>query len=103
MLAVIELWWNQFIVKKGDVIDVKKINKEVNSNFYVPALLVSDDEWKDTKVWTPEVQESKIELKIKEHLLWDKVRVFKMKSKKRYMRNIWYRADLTRLEILSIK
>ncbi|MDR3151200.1 MAG: bL21 family ribosomal protein [Candidatus Peribacteria bacterium] len=30
------------------------------------------------------------------------MRVFKMKSKKRYMRNKGFRADLTKLEILSI-
>jgi large subunit ribosomal protein L21 len=102
MLAVIKLWWNQFIVKKGDIIDVKKIDKEVNSNFSVPALLLSDEEWKETKIWTPEVETSKVELKVKEQFLWDKVRVFKMKSKKRYMKNTWFRADLTKLEVLSI-
>jgi large subunit ribosomal protein L21 len=102
MLAVVELWWNQFIVKKGDIIDVKSIDKELNSTFSVKALLISDEEGKETKVWTPEVETSKVELKVKEQFLWDKVRVFKMKSKKRYMRNTWFRADLTKLEVLSI-
>ena len=54
MLAVIELWGNQFTVKEWDIIDVKKL------------------------------------------------RVFKMKSKKRYMRNNWFRARLTKLEVISI-
>jgi ribosomal protein L21 len=102
MLAVVELWWNQFIVKVGDIIDVKKIDKEVNSNFSVSALLVSDEEWKETKIWTSEAEAWKVELKVKEQFLWDKVRVFKMKSKKRYMRNTWFRPDLTKLEVLSI-
>ena len=102
MLAVVELWWNQFIVREGDIIDVKKIDKEINSNFNVEALLVSDEEWKDTKVWTPTVSASKIEFKVKEHYLGEKVRVFKIKSKKRYMKNTWFRAHLTKLEVLSI-
>jgi ribosomal protein L21 len=34
--------------------------------------------------------------------LWDKVRVFKMKSKKRYKRNVGFRPALTKLEVLSI-
>ena len=49
MLAVIELGGNQFTVKKGDVIDVKKLDKEVSSTFDVEALLVSDDDWKEQK------------------------------------------------------
>jgi large subunit ribosomal protein L21 len=102
MLAVIEMWWNQFIIKKGDTIDVKKIDKEEGSVFSVQPLLISDEEWKETKIWTPEVEWAKVELKVKEQFLWDKIRVFKMKSKKRYMRNKGFRADLTKLEILSI-
>lgn len=102
MLAVIELGGNQFTVKKGDVIDVKKLDKEVSSTFDVEALLVSDDDWKETKVWTPFVSGSKVELKVLEQFKWEKVRVFKMKSKKRYMRNNWFRAHLTKLEVISI-
>ena len=86
MLAVIELWGNQFTVKQWDIIDVKKLDKEINASFDVSAMLVSDEEGKETKVW----------------FKWKKVRVFKMKSKKRYMRNNWFRARLTKLEVISI-
>lgn len=102
MLAVIELWWNQFTVKAGDIIDVKKLDKEVNSKFSVEAMLVSDEDWKETKVWTPVVEGSKIELKVLEQYKWVKVRVFKMKSKKRYMKNTGFRPHLTKLEVLSV-
>lgn len=102
MLAVVELGWNQFTVKKGDIIDVKKIDKELNSVFSVEALLVSDEEGTNTKVWTPFVSGSKVELKVLEQFKWEKVRVFKMKSKKRYMRNTGFRAHLTKLEVVSI-
>lgn len=102
MLAVIELGWNQFIVRKGDVIDVKKLDKEVNSTFDIEALLISDEEGKDTKVWTPLVAGSKVEFKVKEQFLGEKVRVFKMKSKKRYMKNKGFRPHLTKLEVIGI-
>lgn len=102
MLAVIELWWNQFIVREWDVIEVKNIDKEINSKFSVEAFLISDEEWKDTKVWTPFVETSKVEFKVKENFSWDKIRVFKMKSKKRYMKNTGFRPSLTKLEVLSI-
>ena len=103
MLAVIELGWNQFIVRKGDVIDVKKI-KDVKAGKKVTteALLISDEEGKETKIWAPTVKGSKVEFKIIEEYKWEKVRVFKMKAKKRYTRNKWFRPTLTKIEILSI-
>lgn len=102
MLAVLELGGNQFTVTAGDIIDVKKIDKEVGSTFNMEALLVSDLDGKNTQVWTPTVAGSKIELKVVEQFKGQKVRVFKMKSKKRYMKNVGFRAHLTKLEVLSV-
>lgn len=102
MLAVIELGWNQFIVRVWDVIDVKKLDKQVGENIEVTAMLVSDEEWNNVKVWTPLVEGSKIELKVLDQYKGEKIRVFKMKSKKRYARNRWFRPHLTKLEILNI-
>ncbi len=102
MLAVIELWWNQFIVRKGDIIDVKKQNIEVKSIITTEALLVSDEEGKETKVGIPTVKGSKVELKVLEQFKGSKIRVFKMKAKKRFSKNTWFRPQLTKLEVLSI-
>lgn len=102
MLAVVELGGNQFIVRKGDVIDVKKLAKEVNDNLSVEAMLISDEEWKELKVWAPLLSGSKVEFKVLEQFKDEKVRVFKMKAKKRYVRNIWFRASMTKLEVLNI-
>jgi large subunit ribosomal protein L21 len=102
MLAVIELGGNQFIVREGDVIDVKKLDKEINETITTEALLVSDEEGKETKVGTPTVEGSKVEFKVVDQFKGDKVRVFKMKSKKRYARNKGFRPHLTKIEVLSI-
>lgn len=102
MLAVIELGWNQFTVKKGDIIEVKHQDIAVDSVLTVKALLVSDEEGKNVKVGTPVVEDSKIELKVLDQFKWEKVRVFKMKSKKRYARNKGFRPELTELEVLNI-
>lgn len=102
MLAVIELGWNQFIVRQGDVIDVKKLDKQIWETLSVDAMLVSDEDGKDVKVWTPFVKGSKVEVKVLEQFKDEKVRVFKMKAKKRYTRNLWFRASLTKLEVLNI-
>ena len=105
MLAVIELGWNQFIVRKGDVIDVKKLTQyQGKKTGKTEALLVSDEDGKEVKVWTPLVEGSEVKFKIlDEAFKWEKVRVFKMKSKKRYMRNKGFRPTLTKIEITSIK
>ncbi len=102
MIAVIELGWNQFTVKVGDIIDVKKLQADVDSKGKTDVLLLSDEEWKDTKVGTPLVKGSKVEYKVLEQFKGKKVRVFKMKAKKRMMKNVWFRPSLTKIEILSI-
>ncbi len=102
MIAVIELGWNQFTVKVGDIIDVKKLAQEVNATISQEALLLSDEEGKDTKVGTPTVVGSKVEFKVLEQYKGEKVRVFKKKSKKWYTRNKGFRAHLTKLEVLSV-
>ena len=102
MLAVVELGWNQFIVRKGDVIDVKKLDKQVGDTLSIQAMLVSDEEGNDVKVGTPVVGGSQVELKVLDQFKDEKVRVFKMKAKKRYTRNVWFRAHLTKLEVLNI-
>ncbi len=102
MLAVIELGGNQFTVRTWDIIDVKKLAKEVWDSLTVESMLLSDEEWSDVKVGTPFVSWSKVELKVLDQYKWEKVRVFKMKAKKRYVRNKWFRPHLTKLEVLSI-
>ncbi|MCH2189028.1 50S ribosomal protein L21 [Candidatus Gracilibacteria bacterium] len=102
MLAVIEVGGNQFIVRKGDIIETKKQDAEVKAKITVPALLISDEEGKETKVGTPLVEGSKVELKVLDQTKGEKVRVFKMKSKKRYMRNKGFRPSITQFEVVSV-
>lgn len=102
MLAVIELGWNQFTVKVWDVIDVKRQDAETGTNMTVEAMLIASEDGKDVKVWTPTVSWSKVELKVVDEHKWDKITVFKMKSKKRYARTKWFRPIETKLEVMSI-
>lgn len=102
MLAVIEIGWNQFIVRKDDEIEVKKQDLAVGKKMTIEALLLSDEEGKTTKIGEPFVEWSKIELKVLEQKRAKKVRVFKMKSKKRYMKNTGFKAHITTLKVTSI-
>ena len=80
----------------------KKIDKEIDSTFTVQAMLVSDEDGANTQVGTPLIEASKVELKVLDQFKAEKVRVFKMKSKKRQMKNNGFRAQLTKLEVLSV-
>ncbi len=102
MLAVLELGWSQYIVKVWDVIEVDNQNEEIWLVINKKALLIADEDWENTKIGTPLLDTSKVELKVLENFKWDKVRVFKMKSKKRYARTKWFRPNMTKLEVLSI-
>lgn len=102
MLAVVELGGSQFTVSQGDIIDVKKIDKDVDTTFSQEALLLSDEDGNNTQIGAPFVAGSKVEFKVLEQYKWKKVRVFKMKSKKRQMKNNGFRPHLTKLEVVSV-
>ena len=90
------------MVKVGDVIDVKKQDAEKDSTITTEALLIADEDGKEVKVGTPKLEGSKVELKVLDQYKWEKIRVFKMKSKKRYARTKGFRPEVTQLEVLSI-
>ena len=64
MLAVIELGGNQFVVQKGDVIEVKKQDAEAGKKITTEAMLISEADGKSLKVGAPTVDGSKVELKV---------------------------------------
>jgi len=81
---------------------LKKQDIEVGKTLTTQALLISDIDGKETKVGAPFVEGSKVECKVLEQKKGEKVRVFKMKSKKRFKRNKGFRPSITQLEIMSI-
>ena len=90
------------MVQKGDIIEVKRQDVELGGTLITEALLLSDLDGNDVKIGTPTVAGSKVECKVLDQKKGDKVRVFKMKAKKRYMKNRGFRPSITQLEITSI-
>jgi large subunit ribosomal protein L21 len=102
MIAVIEVGGNQFIVRAGDVIEVDRQDVEAGSESSFAPLLVSAVDGSSVEVGAPVLSSKSVKCRVVEHFRDDKVKVFKMKSKKHYHRTRGFRADRTRLEILSI-
>jgi large subunit ribosomal protein L21 len=65
-------------------------------------MLIASPDGSSVKVGTPTIDGSQVILKVEEHFKGEKVRVFKIKSKKRYMRTQGFRPHQTRVVVQSI-
>lgn len=102
MIAVVEIGGKQHIVEQDMTIVVDRQHADIGSTVTFPALLIASADGTTVKVGTPTIDGSVISFKVDEHFKADKVRVFKIKSKKRYMRTQGFRAYQTRLTVLNI-
>lgn len=102
MIAVVEIGGKQYTVEQDMTIVVDRQGADVGSTITLPALLLASVDGKTVKVGTPTVEGSSVSFKVDEHLKAEKIRVFKIKSKKRYMRTQGFRAYQTRLTVTAI-
>lgn len=105
MYAVIDFKWHQWIVKKGDIIEVDNVDKENWEVFSIDKILLTFDENQENiKVWTPYI-EWEVKLKVDSHFRWDKMYVRKFKNKIRADRNSkwqWFRPEKTKLIVEDV-
>jgi len=102
MFAIIETGGKQYKVEVGQVVEIEKLDLDEGKKVvFDKVLLVGDD--KETKVGTPFVMGSTVEGKVVEHGKADKITVFKMKPKKRYMKKQGHRQTFTAVEITTVK
>lgn len=99
MIAVIETGGKQYIVKQGDVITVDRLDDTIEKHSFTPLLLSVDGA---TTVGAPLIQGATVECSVRAHTRGDKVRVYKMKSKKHYHRTQGFRAAQTQLQVTAI-
>jgi large subunit ribosomal protein L21 len=102
MIAVVEIGGKQYTVEQGNTLIVDRQHADVGATLELQALLVADADGKNVQIGTPFVEGSKVSLKVENHVKGDKIRVFKIKSKKRYMRTQGFRPYQTELAVLSI-
>lgn len=101
MFAIIRVGNKQYKVTPKDVITVDLMEGEVGDTVELTDVLLVGDGKKVT-VGKPQVKSMKVVAKILAHEKGEKIHVRRFKSKVRYRRHTGFRADLTRLEIVSI-
>ena len=100
MKAVIETGSKQYIVEKGDVIEVEQVGDEKTVSF--DPLMIIDD--KGSKIGAPNVKGASVNAKVVEaKKLGDKTTIVKFQSKKRVHTKTGHRQTLSVLEITDIK
>jgi large subunit ribosomal protein L21 len=99
MKAVIQTGGKQFIVSKGDVIYVEKLDLEAGAEVQFDALMTFTE--KKSTIGKPLVKE-KVTGKVISQVKGEKIIVFKYKPKKKYRKKQGHRQPYTKVEILSI-
>ena len=99
MYAVIESGGRQYRVEKGSVIDVDRLDVKEGDKVALRPVMLRD---KEVVVDPAVLAKAKVEAKVTGHLRGEKIRIFKYKAKKGYSRRAGHRAELTRLEVVSV-
>jgi large subunit ribosomal protein L21 len=101
MLAVIKTGGKQYLVKKGDKIEIEKIEGEAGNPVKFSEVLFLGDE-KAVKVGNPLVEGATVEGKILRQGKGKKVWGIKHKPKKRYKVKFGHRQLYTEVEIVKL-
>jgi ribosomal protein L21 len=90
------------MIKVGETLTIDAMDKEIWDMFECDTVVATfNEDGTNVTVWTPYTS-SKVTLKVVWHDQWDKMRVVKFQSKKRYQRTIGFRPKLTILSVESI-
>ena len=102
MFAVVTITGKQYKVKVGETILVDQIEGKAGDTVTFDHVLLTNDKGK-TIVGTPTVTGVKVKGKIISQEQGEKIEVRRYKQKVRYRRQNGFRANLTRIEIVTIQ
>ena len=99
MKAVIKTGNKQYIVEKGDVIEVDLLKDAKKTTSFDPLMVIDG---KDVKVGTPTVKNASVKATIIENTRADKVTAIRFKAKKRVHKRKGHKQPFTKVKISSI-
>jgi len=100
MFAVVEINKKQYLVEKGDTLEVQRIKDKKDKAVFDKVLLLADG--KKVKIGTPYVDKAKVEAQIMEEKKGKKVIVYKYKRRKKYRVKRGHRQIYTAIKITRI-
>lgn len=100
MKAVILSGGKQYLVSKGDVIDVDLLHSDKKTLSFDPLLVITDNE---TLVGTPAVEGHSVTAEIEGDIKGEKVTAIRYKAKKRVKKVRGHRQQYTKIRITAIK
>ena len=101
MFAIIESGGKQYMVSKGDKIQVEKLDGDAGATVtFDKVLFVGDD--KTYTLGKPVIEGVTVEGKILDQARGDKIRVFKYKAKSKYRKTQGHRQSYTEIEIIKV-
>lgn len=101
MKAVIKIGSSQYIVQKGQEIEVDRLQTAPKGELKISDVLLVYDQDK-TLVGQPFVSKATVSASVINHFKGDKVRVGKFKAKSRYRKVRGFRSSLTKLTITDV-
>ena len=101
MLAIIETGGKQYLVSKGDKIQVEKLATEEGKTIKFDKVLFTSD-GKKSEVGKPYIAGAVVEGKVLKQGRGKKIHVLKYKAKSKYRRKIGARQHFTEVEIIKV-
>ena len=101
--AIIKTGGKQYIVKKGDTLNIEKLLANANEEIELNEVLLSfDTETKQVAIGNPTVLNAKVKAMVVEQGRAKKVTVVKYKPKIRYKKKYGHRQPYTKVKIMEI-
>ena len=101
MFAIIETGGKQYLVKKGEKLQVEKLAGEAGQTVKFEKVLFTSD-GKDFKLGKPYISGAVVEAKVLKQGKGKKVHVLKYKAKSKYRRKIGHRQQFTEIQIEKV-
>lgn len=102
MYAIVESGGKQYKVKKGEIVNVEKLNKKPGETVQLSKVLMIVDK-DNVKIGKPVLKNAKVILEVVKSVKGKKVVVFKYKRKKHYRKVRGHRHQYTSVRIKEIK
>lgn len=102
MFAIVSIAGFQEKVSEGDLLTVPLLDAEKDAKVVFSEVFLLTKDGGDVVIGTPLVEGASVEVKVLEHGRDEKIRVYKMRRRKRYMRTKGHKQHHTKIEVTKI-